>query len=69
MVSGLATRQEPPGEYLRCMIEAGTDPDTARLLYRFLQDCVMTAVKIKLPKDYSLTQEQSNERANNNSAA
>lgn len=45
MAAGLATRQEPPGEYMRCMIEAGTDPDTARLLYRFLQDCVMTAAK------------------------
>ena len=44
-MTGLATRQEPPGEYLRCMIEAGTDPNTASLLYMLLQDCVMTAAK------------------------
>lgn len=67
MAGMTAQKREQYGEYMRCMIEAGTDPNTARLLYRFLQDCVMTAVKIKLPKDYSLTQEQSNERANNNS--
>lgn len=45
MAAGLATRREPPGEYMRCMIEAGTAPNTAKLLYMLLQDLAVKADK------------------------
>lgn len=38
-------QQARQGEYLRRMVEAGVEPNTAKLLYMLLQDCVMTAAK------------------------
>lgn len=45
MAGVTAQRQEPPGEYLRCMFETGTDPNTAKLLYMLLQDLAVKAAK------------------------
>lgn len=36
---------EREAEYLQCMIEAGTDPHTAKLLYVLLQDLAVKADK------------------------
>lgn len=46
-MDGLITlkQQARQGEYLRRMVEAGVEPNTARLLYMLLQDCVATAAR------------------------